>query len=74
MTDENPKQPSLPFEGRVMPGPVALATIVYQTTEIVFNRLIEMTPVGPERDLVIAEWAAWRDEYKPMLDRILRGR
>lgn len=72
MPDENEDNR---WQGRVMPGPVALASLLLSALERIYTHLVNLTPEGPDKDLLILEWATFRDEYKPMLDRILhRGR
>jgi len=63
------------YKGRVMPGPVALASLLLSALEAIYSHLVSLTPDGPGKDLIVLEWTSFRDEYKPMLDRIIkRGR
>lgn len=63
------------YEGRVMPGPVAMAACLIDTVETLYYRLIALhTMLGhePEKEQMITELAEWRDEWKPQLERIIR--
>jgi len=63
------------WTGRVMPGQVALASLLLSALEAIYAHLVVLTPDGPDKDLLVLEWTNFRDEYKPMLDRIMqRGR
>jgi len=60
------------WESRQMPGPVALASLMLHSLDLMYNALIRLTPEGPEKDLITIEWSRERDYYKPVLERIIR--
>jgi len=74
-TEMTTKSDDTKWQGRVMPGPVALASLLLSALESIYAHLVTLTPDGPDKDLLVLEWTNFRDEYKPMLDRVIqRGR
>lgn len=57
---------------RIRPGPITLAALLLELLDQLYNDLADRAPEGPERDLVIIQWTRIRDEYKPLLERIIR--
>jgi len=66
------------YKGRTLPGPVTLAACLLNTIEQLYARVIAVARAGGQdevADASIAEFEAWRDEWRPLLERILdRGR
>jgi len=57
-----------------MPGPVTLAACLMETCERLYARVITTArAAGQEEvaDLTIAEFEMWRDEWRPLLERII---
>jgi len=63
------------YEGRPMPGPVALAACLLEITERLYARVIAVARVSGDdemADITIAEFEAFRDEWRPLLEQIIR--
>jgi len=62
------------FQGRVMPGAVALCVFAWDAVEMIFARLAGAARTEAERDEIVKEWEEFRDAWKPVIDRlVLRG-
>jgi len=58
-----------------MPGPVTLAACLLEIVEKLYARLIAVaraTGQDEVADITIAEFEAWRDEWRPLLEEIIR--
>lgn len=63
------------YEGRILPGPVTLAACLLELADNLYSRLVTETPEGADKESLVHEWASFRDEWKPRLERIIqRGR
>jgi len=63
------------YEGRPMPGPVTLAACLMEVSEKLYARLIAVARASGQdevADITIAEFEAWRDEWRPLLEDIIR--
>jgi len=60
---------------RIRPAPVVIAGLLLDLLDQLYDDRVQAAPEGPERDIVVIQWARFRDEYKPLLERIIhRGR
>lgn len=58
-----------------MPGPVTLAACLMELSERLYARTIAVTRAAGQdevADITIAEFEAWRDEWRPLLEDIIR--
>jgi len=58
-----------------MPGPVTLAACLLEIVEKLYARLIAVARAAGQdevADITIAEFEAWRDEWRPLLEEIIR--
>lgn len=63
------------YEGRIWPGPVTLAACLLELSDNLYAKLVTELPEGPQKEALVHEWAAFRDEWKPRLERIIsKGR
>jgi len=58
-----------------MPGPVTMAACLLELVERLYARLIAVARAAEQdemADITIAEFEAWRDEWRPLLEEIIR--
>jgi len=66
------------YDHRTIPSPVVLAACLLEIVEKLYARVIAVSRLAGQDDLAditIAEFEAWRDEWRPYLERIInKGR
>jgi len=63
------------YRGRPMPGPVTLAACLIELCEKLYARVIAVARAAGQdeiADATIAEFEQWRDEWRPLLENIIR--